>query len=391
MRVLQVTAIPITALRFVVPLAQALAEVGDEVEFATGPGSGLEALEGQGFPVQRLPISRGLLAWRNLHALGALRTLIRARRFDLVHVHTPAAAIVTRLAARRPGVRVVYTMHGSFWEAAVPRWQRALFTRTERWLGRPTDLVFAVNAEDAADCVAKARIPDERVRTLPAGGAGLAPEFLLDEESAEALRQRARERLGFSPDLRVIGYFGRTAAAKGMRTLARAFARVAEQEERARLLVVGGALEGERGAYSHERFLREVGSPAGAAVVWRGFQDRVAPLVAASDLVVLPSRREGFGMSLAEAAALGRPVVATETRGARAVVEPGVTGSLVAVDDVEALSKALLELLRDPELAARFGAAARRRARERFTREAVLSAYLEGYEGLRVAASPSAM
>ena len=390
LRVLQVTGIPITALRFVVPLARALAEAGDEVEFATGPGSGVEALEAEGFPVHRLPISRSIYTWRNLHALGALRSLIRARRFDLVHAHTPAAAIVTRLAARGPGVNVVYTMHGSFWEAGVPAWQRAVFTRTERWLGGWTDLIFTVNPEDAADCVAKARVPAERVRALPAGGAGVAPEFLLDERSAAVLRQRARERLGLTLGAPVIGYFGRTAAAKGMGTLVRAFARVAAEEERARLLVVGGALEGERDAYSRERFLRELGSPGREAVVWRGFQDRVAPLVAATDIVVLPSWREGFGMSLAEAAALGRPAVATQTRGARSVVEPGVTGILVPVNDAEALADALLRLVRSPELAERMGAAARRRARERFTRAAVLSAYLQGYRALRSAGSPSA-
>jgi glycosyltransferase involved in cell wall biosynthesis len=390
LRVLQVTGIPITALRFVVPLGRALAEAGDEVEFATGPGSGLEALEAEGYTVHRLPISRRVYTWRNLHALGALRTLIRARRVDVVHAHTPAAAILTRLAARGPGVSVVYTMHGSFWEPAVPGWQRAVFTRTERWLGRWTDLIFTVNAEDAADCVAQARVPAERVRVLPAGGAGVAPEFLLDGESAALLRQRVRERLRLTVGARVIAYFGRTAAAKGMGMLARAFARVAAEEARARLLVVGGALEGERGAYSRVRFLRELGSPGRAAVVWRGFQDRVAPLVAASDIVVLPSRREGFGMSLAEAATLGRPAVATDTRGARSVVEPEVTGILVPVNDAQALADALLRLVRSPELAGRMGAAAQRRARERFTREAVLAAYLEGYSVLRPTGSPSA-
>ncbi len=88
-------------------------------------------------------------------------------------------------------------------------------------------------------------------------------------------------------------------------------------------------------------------------------------------------------MSLAEAAAIGRPVVATNTRGARAVVEDGVTGLLVPVDDHLALAEGLLTLLRDPERRRRMGEVARRRAGDRFTRAGVLAVYLERYRGLQ--------
>jgi glycosyltransferase involved in cell wall biosynthesis len=385
-RILQVTAIPVTALRFVVPLAHALREAGHEVEFATGPGLGLDAIEAHGFRVHRLPISRNLLTARTLHAVGALRSLTRAGRFDVVHAHTPAAAAVARPAARRLGARVLYTMHGSFWGTGVPAWQRALFTMMERRLGRWTDLVLTVNPEDAADCVARVGVPERSVRLLPAGGAGVAPEFFLSEEEASGLRRAIRERLGLGADEWVIVYVGRTAAAKGMGTLARAFAHLAADEDAARLLVVGGALEGEGDVYSKERFLAEVGEQAAERVVWEGFKERVPPFIAAADLLVLPSRREGFGMTLAEAAAMGRPVVAAETRGARAVVEPGVTGLLVPVDDAGALADALTQLLRDREGASRMGAAARQRAAERFTRESVLGTYLEVYEEMEGAA-----
>jgi glycosyltransferase involved in cell wall biosynthesis len=256
----------------------------------------------------------------------------------------------------------------------------------ERRLGRWTDFVLTVNPEDAADCVARAGVPERSVRLLPAGGAGVGPEFFLSEEEASGLRRAIRERLGLGADEWVIVYVGRTAAAKGMGTLARAFARLAADEDAARLLVIGGALEGESDVYSKERFLAEVGERAAERVVWEGFKERVPPFIAAADLLVLPSRREGFGMTLAEAAAMGRPVVAAETRGARAVVEPGVTGLLVPVDDAGALADALTQLLRDREGASRMGAAARQRAAERFTRESVLGTYLEVYEEMEGAA-----
>jgi glycosyltransferase involved in cell wall biosynthesis len=354
----------------VVPLAQALREAGREVEFATGPGLGLDAIEAHGFLVHRLPISRNLLTARTLHAVGALRSLTRAGGFDVVHAHTPAAAAVTRSAVRRLSTRVLYTMHGSFWGAGVPAWQRVLFSLMERRLGRWTDFVLTVNREDATDCVGRAGLPEESVRVLPCGGAGVAPEFFLSDEERDGLRRMTRERL--------------------VSTLARAFKRIAGEEKRAWLLMVGGALERERAAYSRERFLGEVGEAATSRVVWLGFQEHVPPFLAAADLVVLPSHREGFGMSLAEAAAAGRPVVATETRGARAVVVPGETGSLVPVGDAEALANETLRLVGDRAEAARQGLAARRRADQHFTRERVLAAYLEVYETMDVAAAAPA-
>jgi glycosyltransferase involved in cell wall biosynthesis len=369
MRVLQVTAIPITAVRFVEPLMQSLRRSGYEVELACGPGRGLQAVEAEDFPVHVVPISRNVLNWRNLHAVGAIRALLRSGSFDFLHVHTP-------------GVRVFYTMHGSLWGSNASARSRAMFTLIERRHGRRTDRVFTVNPEDAEDCVRRARIPQERVQVLPAGGAGVAPEFYLTEDEGKRLGIAARAKLGIGADAPVIAYVGRTAEAKGIGVLARAFSQIAGRDQSARLLIVGGPLEGERGAYDRERFLTELGQPGASRVSWIGFSDHVASYIAAADVVVLLSSREGFGMSLAEAAAMGRPVVATETRGANTVVTRDVTGFLVPQNDPKAVSNNVLRLLHDSDLAAKMGSSARERAK-RFTREAVVHAYVNAYEAAR--------
>ncbi len=366
---------------------QALRRSGFEVELACGPGRGIEAVEAEGFPVHRVPISRNLFGWRNLHAVGGIRGLLRDGRFDLVHVHTPVAAVVGRAAARGAGVRVFYTMHGSAWGAGVGAGK--MFTLIERRYARGTDRIFTVNPDDAKDCVRLARIPEARVQVLPAGGAGVAPEFYLTEENEGRLKAAGREELGLEAGQPVVAYVGRTTAAKGMGLLARAFRLVAEQDRAAQLVIIGGPVEGDRDAYGRERFLSEVDEPGASRVSWLGFRDEVARYMAAADVVVLLSDREGFGMSLAEASAMGKPVVATNTRGANTIVERDVTGYVVPHGDPAAVSNHTLRLLHDPKLAAKMGAAARIRAR-RFTREAVVDEYFVAYEAVRSEAGRSA-
>ncbi len=381
-RVLQVTAVPLTAARFVLPLIRALERAEVRVELATGPGRGLEELEGAGVEITRVPISRRPFSWRNLHALGALRGLVRSGRFDLVHVHTPAAAALTRWAvgSRRPPL--FYTMHGSLWGDGVAPFAQRMFTRIERRLGRCTDVVFTVNPEDAADCVRRAEIPPDRVRTLPAGGAGVDPDLFRPPDQVARLARTTREALRIEPGAPLIAYVGRTAAAKGMGLLARAFRSIAVREPTCRLLVVGGPLEGERDGYTEERFRRELGEDMAERMLWMGFRDDVAPYLAAADLAVLPSQREGFGMTVAEAAAMGRPGVATDTRGGRAVIEHGVTGLIVPLNDPDALASAALRVMRDRELAKRMSVAARERAAENFRRDAVIRGYMTEYESV---------
>jgi glycosyltransferase involved in cell wall biosynthesis len=115
-------------------------------------------------------------------------------------------------------------------------------------------------------------------------------------------------------------------------------------------------------------------------VTFAGRQPRTDAVIAAMDLLVLPSTREAFGTVLAEAGALGVPVVAAASRGAVECVVPGETGLLVPKGDPAALAAAILRLLRDPAFARRLGAAAARRARERWGRERALATMLDVYD-----------
>jgi N-acetyl-alpha-D-glucosaminyl L-malate synthase BshA len=155
----------------------------------------------------------------------------------------------------------------------------------------------------------------------------------------------------------------------------RIFARVRESID-ARLVLVGDGPE-----YGRTRELVETLGLA-EYVRYVGVVDDVAPLLAAADVLLLPSETESFGLVALEAMASGVPVVASDVGGLPEVVEHGVTGFLAPVGDVDAMAGCCLQLLADRDLAATYAANARKRAAEKFDYKMIIPLYERIYERL---------
>jgi glycosyltransferase involved in cell wall biosynthesis len=117
-------------------------------------------------------------------------------------------------------------------------------------------------------------------------------------------------------------------------------------------------------------------------VTWLGEVADVRPIIAQADVVVLPSYREGTPRALLEAAAMGKPLITTDTVGCREVVEEGVNGLLVPVKDATALAQAMVRLLNDSAMRERMGQAGREKMEREFDEQIVLDKILKTYEGL---------
>jgi sugar transferase (PEP-CTERM/EpsH1 system associated) len=183
----------------------------------------------------------------------------------------------------------------------------------------------------------------------------------------------------------VIGTVGRMAAVKDHMTLVKAFLRMLETEpgarDRLRLVIIGdGPLR--------EQVLAVLGDAGAASCAWiPGDRDDVPALLQAMDIFVLPSLGEGISNTLLEAMSSGLPVVATRVGGNPELVDEGITGRLVAPGDPSALADALGEYVRNAGLRAAHGAAARRRAEDRFSLTAMVQGYGRVYDALCQGAS----
>ena len=143
-----------------------------------------------------------------------------------------------------------------------------------------------------------------------------------------------------------------------------------------RFLVVGGSDPEKADAVTEDEIRAAAGD---VGVIFAGWRADVADLMAAMDVFVLPSWREGVPRSAIEAAATGLPLVVTDIRGCREVVRDGIEGILVPVREPERLASAIGRLVGDPALRARMGAAARERAVERFDERRVMDLLVDRY------------
>ncbi len=353
MKIAQVSAVDFTFWHFLLPLALAERQAGHEVVAVCSPGPYLARIRRAGVRVAPIGIPRGLAPGRLIATYRALVRLFVAERFDMVHVHTPVAAALARLAAWRAGVpHVVYTAHGFYFHERMAWWRRAVFVAAEWLLGRVTDVLLTQAEEDAAFARRARLLPEPR--PIVAIGNGVDPRAFGPGDAAA--RARLRRDLATPEDAVVVVQVGRLVAEKGWAELIAAM-----REVPAHLWIVGARLPSDP-----DDGIEDVLAAADPDLAPRlrvlGARDDVAALLGAADVFVLASHREGMPRSVIEAMMTGLPVVATAVRGSRELVVPDETGLLVPVGDAAALGAALARLVVDRALRARLGQAGRARA-----------------------------
>jgi len=336
--------------------------------FRESDASSLDDARRRGCRVVDIPaLGREIAPLGDLAALAELVRSIRRERPAIVHTHTSKAGFIGRLAAviaRVPAV--IHQPHGHIFYGYYSPRRTAVFTALERMAARWTDRIITLTDRGAAEHLARGIGRAEQYVTVPSG----VPTAEL--RATAPPRGEARARLGLDPDAFVVIGLGRLVPIKGFDLLVRALPAVAEQVPSARVLLVGDGAERQRleavaASLDVTRQLRLAGETLD-----------VAAYLAAADVVAVPSRNEGMGRVIVEAMALGLPVVATAVGGIPDVVTDGECGRLIAPEDVDALSAALIELGRDPALRRKLGEAAMQRAEAFSTsvaREKLLAVY----------------
>lgn len=317
-----------------------------------------EALD---IPVTRLTIRRDADA----RLLGALWRVLRRQQPDIVHTHLVHADLFGGLAAKLAGVPcVVSSRHNDDPFRYRARWRRL---HRQFWQRLSAGIVisealrrFAIDIEGA---------PAHKLTVVHYG----MDANWLSDSAVERARRELRAELKLGSDALLMGMVCRLVEQKGIRYALEATRRLRAEFPTARLVIAG---DGERGDE-----LRRLASALGIAdrVYWLGWREDAGDLMAAFDLLLVPSLWEGFGLVLLEAMARRAPVIASRVSAIPEVVADGETGILIPPRDVDALTAAMARLLSDRALRKHMGLLGAARLEERFSRERMVAGTIAVY------------
>jgi glycosyltransferase involved in cell wall biosynthesis len=351
-------------------LGQAAREQGYDVDILALDRHFQDLIRARGLGLVDLDVIRREIRplW-DLHGFVRLKRFLARTPYTIVHTHTTKPGIVGTLAARTAGVpAVMHTVHLFPFHEETGKVVTAAYVAAERLAARWCDRLVTVS-DHQRDWALRAGIGSpEKVISIPNG---------VPSERAQANRSREETRAGLGiGEAFMILSTGRLAEQKGLEYLIRAAVLLRDLPEARIVLAGNGPLEQEL-----TRLVSDLGLEG--TVSFTGHRADVGDLLAASDLVVLPSLWEGLSISLLEAMAAGKPVVTTSIGSNREVTNDGETAVLVPPKDPAALAAAIRSLAPDAPRREELGLQGQRRQREHYGLQRMLDAYLAEYDRLR--------
>jgi glycosyltransferase involved in cell wall biosynthesis len=348
------------------------------VEAACSPGNDVDKVKSRGYTIHPVKISRRFSLISNLIDIIKLTSLMRHKHYDVVHVHTPFAAILGRIAAKLAGVKhIIYTAHGfPFHDQSSPSQYRFYFL-LEKMAAYLTDLVLTQSYEDFLTAQKRGLCSSQKVRFL---SNGIDINRFSRRQLQPSHQTQLRRSLGIpdNADL-VIGAIGRLTYKKGSGFLIEAIAKLLPEFPHLHAVIIGGQVVGDPEPFQAELLqrIRQLGLEN--HVTLTGYREDTPELLGLFDIFTLPTfTHEGLPRSILEAMAMELPVVTTDIRGCREAVLDDVNGLIVPPRDSDQLAAAFKTLLQSPERRKAYGQAGRQRIEQEYDERFVFQR-LRGY------------
>jgi len=294
---------------------------------------------------------------------------MRKEKYDIVHVHTPIASILGRIAAKMARVpAVLYTAHGFYFHDEMSRNKYKFYYIIEKFAARIlTDWLLLQSKEDYELAINDNFLSKEKIIHL-SNGVDIWSKFnptLINDEKALILKKE----LELNKSSFVFTFVGRLVEEKGIFELMDAFIRLKKKYCNAELVIIGETIESERDQDAIVQ-LNEMLKYPGVKHV--GFRSDIPELLNISNVFVLPSYREGLPRSIIEAMAMEKAIIATNIRGCREEVFPDQNGYLVEKANTSELYYAMEKLILNKDLTEKYGITSRELVEELFDEEKVL-------------------
>ena len=344
MRILYITTIG-TTMSFFKALIKELIEEGNTVDIATNDQLApvAECYREWGCKVYSLSCTRSPFHLGTVKAIREIREILKSHDYDVVHCHTPVAAICARLASqpfRKGGLKVIYTAHGFHFYKGAPLKNWLMYYPAEKICSYLTDVLITINQEDYV--LAKRKMKARRVEYVP--GVGLDVQKFRD---ATVDRKEKRREIGVPEDAVLLVSVGELNKNKNHAVVIRALGML--KSERVHYAIAGRGQEQEN--------LLKLAQDLGVAdkVHLLGYRQDIAQLYKASDICVLPSIREGLGLAALEGMGVGLPLIVSDNRGTNDYAVHRENAFMCQYDAVSAFASAIRCLAEDTQLRTAMG------------------------------------
>jgi glycosyltransferase involved in cell wall biosynthesis len=370
-----ISAIDITFKVLLLAQIKAAQEAGYEVHGICCGGPNWDFLCSHGIKMYSVEIKRKISLFMDIIALWMMYRYFKKERIDIVHTHTPKCSLLGQFAARFAGVPVIVnTVHGFYFHDNMKPLVRWFYIAMEWIAGKCSTMILSQNPEDVETAIKLKICKPDRIKFL---GNGVDLNKFDPKRFEEKFKKEKRKEIGIPEDATVICIIGRLVKEKGFLELFEAFREIIKEHNDVWLMIIGPEEPEKTDRISADTFKQY---DIENRTIYLGARDDIPELLACCDIYALPSWREGFPRSAIEAAAMGLPIVTTDIRGCRQVVEDGVNGFLTPVHDMEKLKEAIMKLINDKEMRVRMGKAGYHKSRKEFDEKNICRIVIETYE-----------
>ncbi len=368
MKICQISAVDFTIKHFLLPLIDKMKNEDWEVKIVCSKGKETDLLKSKGYDIRNIEIPRKLNIILLIKSVFDLFKEFKSEKYDVIHVHTPVASVVARIAAYFANIPIViYSAHGFYFHENMPKIKYYFYLFIEKIFAKFTDIMF-VQSEEDFKVAKKFNFIDKKKLFLIGNGVDIKKFNPKNINQVNILKNK----LNLPKNSFVIGCIARLVEEKGIVEFLNVANKIVSNFSNVYFVLIGERLDSDHD--NNINFvIKQKKYKMKNKLYLLGYREDVPDLLSIMDLFCLPSWREGLSRSIIEAMMMSKPVLTTNIRGCREQVEHNKTGLIVPQKSEIDLYNGMKFFIINKEKSILFGKRGRLKALKYFNEEDIVA------------------